>query len=150
MALCFILSTDSGAGERRQRRKEQKGRERVLGLSAGGEGEDAQAEAGRAVWVFALWIRSHDSLLCPARLPGPGYSPLSPPPFSYLPPDALFHSSLTPFQTLPAFDLLYHLTPGAVEDLRMREKESKIKERLETLTGISSRRNGPLPSLFWI
>lgn len=43
------------------------------------------------------------------------------PPLSVsLPPDALFHSSLTPSKILPAFDLLYHLSPGAVSDLRMR------------------------------
>lgn len=131
VALCFILSTESGAGERRQQRKEREGRERVLGLSAGEEGgrrclqSKAWTGAGRAVWVFALWIQSHDSLLCPARLPaclaGPGSSP--PAPLFYLPPDALFHSSLTPSKSLPAFDLLYHLSPGAVDDLRMRERK---------------------------
>lgn len=45
VALCFILSTESAAGERRQQRKERKGRERVLGLSGGKEGEDAACKA---------------------------------------------------------------------------------------------------------
>lgn len=72
VALCFILTTESVAGERRRQRK---GRERVLGLSAGEEGgrhclqSKAWTGAGRAVWVFALWIQSHDSLLYPACLP---------------------------------------------------------------------------------
>lgn len=42
VALCFILTTESGAGERRRQRK---GRERVLGLSAAEEGEDAACKA---------------------------------------------------------------------------------------------------------
>lgn len=33
---------------------------------------------GRAVWVFALWIQSHDSPLCPACLAGPEFSPQPP------------------------------------------------------------------------
>lgn len=88
VALCFILSTESGGGERRRQRKGRKGRERVLGLSAVKEEgrrclqSKAWTGAGRAVWVFALWIQSHDSLLCPARLPaclaGPGSSPQPP------------------------------------------------------------------------
>lgn len=37
--------------------------------------------AGRAVWDFALWIQSHDSPLCPSRLPSclPGWSRIQPP-----------------------------------------------------------------------
>lgn len=95
VALCFILSTESGAGERRRQRKEREGRERVLGLSAGERGgrrclqSKAWTGAARAVWVFALWIQSHDSLLCPARLPAclPGWSRTlpPPPPFSIYP-----------------------------------------------------------------
>lgn len=46
------------------------------------------------------------------------------PPLFCLPPDAPFHFSLTPFKILPAFDLLYHLSPGAVDDLRIKEKNS--------------------------
>lgn len=135
VALCFILSTQSEAGERIRQRNQRKGRECVLGLSAGKRGgrrclqSKAWTVAGRAVWVFALWIQSHDSLLCPARLPAcllawlvqdPAFSP----PLFCLPPDAPFHFSLTLSKILPAFDLLYHLSPGAVDDLRIKEKNS--------------------------
>lgn len=39
-------------------------------------------------------------------------------PLSHLPPDALLRFSLTPFKILPALDLLYHLSPGAGDDLK--------------------------------
>lgn len=76
----------SQSGLRRRRKKAAKKRAEREGSVSWDcllveRGEDAQAVAGRAVWVFALWIRSHDSLLCPARLPGPGYSPQKPPSF---------------------------------------------------------------------
>lgn len=58
----------------------------------------------------------------PACLPGWSRIQSPQPPFSYLPPDALFHSSLTPSKILPAFDLLYQLSPGAVADMRMRAR----------------------------
>lgn len=45
VALCFILSTEAEAGERIRQRKQRKGRECVLGLSAGKEGEDAACKA---------------------------------------------------------------------------------------------------------
>lgn len=67
----------------------------------------------------------------PACFPAcsPGWSRIQPPspllPLFYLPPDALIHSSLTPSKILPAFDLLYHVSPGAVHDLRMREKDKR-------------------------
>lgn len=117
-------------------------------MSAAEQEEDAAwTGAGRAVWVFALWIQSHDSLLCPARLPaflaGPGFSPQPSSPFFYLPPDALFDASFTPSKVLPAFCLLSHLSPEAVDDLRMSKKK-------EVKHGLTDYFMEKLVSLFWI
>lgn len=135
MALCFLLSQESG--ERRRHRKEPKGSELVLGLPAGKEGEDAACKAKLGLELGGLSgslpsgysPTTHCSALLACLLAWLVQDP-APPPFFlfYLPPDALFHSSLTPSKILPAFYLLYHLSPEAVDDLRMREKESKIKE----------------------
>lgn len=65
----------------------------------------------------------------PACLAGLGSTPLAP--LFCFPPDALFHSSLTPSEILPAFDLLYHLSPGAVEDLRMGERKQYKRKELK-------------------
>lgn len=126
-----LFHSQYGVGSKRKKtaKTELKGRERVLGLSAGKEGEDVACKAKLGLELGGL----------SGSLPS-GYSPTThcsallaclvqpPAPLFYLPPDALFHSSLTPSKILPAFDLLYHLSPGAVDDLRMREKESKMKD----------------------
>lgn len=128
----FILSTESGAGKRRRQRKSEREGSVSWDCLMVKKGEDAVCKAKLGLKLGGL----------SGSLPS-GYSPtthcsallacllawlvqdsapsLKPPPFC-LPPDALFHSSLTPSKILPAFGLLYHLSPGAV-DLRMREKK---------------------------
>lgn len=135
-----LFYSQSGVESERQKTatKERKGRERVVGLSAARERvvkrergrlqSRAWTGAGRAVWVFALWIQSHDSLLCPACLPAWLVQASTPSPPLFLHPDALFLSCLNPSRTLPALDLLYHLSLGAIGDLSMRGAESEIKE----------------------
>ena len=103
VALCFILTTESGAGERRRQRK---GRERVLGLSADKEGEDAACKAKLGLELGGLSgslpsgysPTTHCSaLLCmPAFLAGPGSSP--PAPLFYLP---ISHTRTNPNIVLP-------------------------------------------------
>lgn len=63
----------------------------------------------------------------------PGWSRIQPSaPLFYLPPDAPFHFSLTPSKILPAFDLLYYLSPGAVDDLRIKENNLKTDRHFFT------------------
>lgn len=119
-----------GAGQRRQgKEKSQREGEFVLRFCAGEEGgrrclqSKAWTGGGRAVWVSALWIQSHDSLHCPARLPaflaGPGFLPPAPLIFFNLPPDAFFSLQFHPFQGPPTLYVLYHRDPwscGCSED----------------------------------
>lgn len=57
-----------GVGSRR-RTLQGKGKEDPGIVCRWRGGRPAWTGAGRAVWDFALWIQSHDSLLCPSRLP---------------------------------------------------------------------------------
>lgn len=125
-------------GERRLRR-EQKGRERILGLSAGREGEDpaCKAELGLELGGLSGTLPSgyspttHRSALLaclPACLAGPGSNP-QPPSFLLSTPRCPLSLQPHPSRSMPAFDPLYQLSPGAADDPRIREKDSRIKER---------------------
>lgn len=116
----MALHSQYGFGRRKKKtaEKERKGRERVLGLSSGKEGEDAawKAKLGLELGGLSGSLPSgyspttHCSALLACLLvcllawlvqdPAPSLNP--PPPF-YLPPDALVHSSFTPSKILPAF-----------------------------------------------
>lgn len=74
---------------------------------------------------------THCSALLACLLAWLVQDPAPSPPLFYLPPDALFHSSLSPSKILPAFDLLYHLSPGAVDDLRMRGGDQDKRKELK-------------------
>lgn len=76
---------------------------------------------------------THCSALLACLLAWLVQDPAPSPPLFYLPPDALFHSSLSPSTILPAFDLLYHLSPGAVDDLRMRGGEQDKRKHFHCL-----------------
>lgn len=117
---CGLRSRRKKTAKKRAQR--EGGKERVLGLSAGGErGEDAACKAklrlkpgglsGSLPSGYSPTTHCSAPARLPARLAGPGSTPPAPPFLLYLPPDALFRCSLTPSEILPAFDLLYHLSP---------------------------------------
>lgn len=136
MALCFILSTESEAGGRIRQRKERKGRSVSWDCLLVKRGKKLPAKQSLDwSWEGCLGLCPLDTVPRLTSLPCspacfPGWSRTQPPaPHFYPPPDALFHFSLTHSKILPAFDLLYHLSPAAVDDLKIRETESKIKEK---------------------
>lgn len=109
---------------RRQEQEKEDGKERVKGKGAcpgivcwSREGRHslqgkAWTGAESAVWVFALWIQSHDSLLCPACLAGPGSSPQLPTHCSIYPQ----MPSFTPASPPPRLCLLsIHYTTSPLE-----------------------------------
>lgn len=138
VALCFILTTESrqekeGCGER------AKGKGAYPGIVCCREGEDpaCKAELGLELGGLSGTLPSgysptthHSALLAclPACLAGPGSNP-QPPSFLLSTPRCPLSLQPHPSRSMPAFDPRYQLSPGAADDPRIREKDSRIKER---------------------